>query len=100
VRVSDEMIGTLADRLPNNVREMRRNGNQTRLQNVDTCAAEFDAATPIFTALMKRRTRHAVDRKKAVSSLGANPYRTGYRIRLLQRTRGAGAERGRLPEAS
>jgi len=41
---SDEMIGTLADRAAGtgqgNAAGME---NQTRLQNVDTCAAEFDA---------------------------------------------------------
>jgi carbamoyl-phosphate synthase large subunit len=43
------MIGTLADRLPEQVRQMRCDWNiKPVYKMVDTCAAEFDAATPYF----------------------------------------------------
>jgi carbamoyl-phosphate synthase large subunit len=46
---SDEQIGTLADRLPDQVREQRQQWNiRPVYKMVDTCAAEFDAATPYF----------------------------------------------------
>jgi len=46
---SDEQIGTLADRLTEQVRQLRHNWNiRPVYKMVDTCAAEFDAATPYF----------------------------------------------------
>ncbi len=46
---SDEQIGTLADRLPEQVRQLRHEWNiRPVYKMVDTCAAEFDAATPYF----------------------------------------------------
>jgi carbamoyl-phosphate synthase large subunit len=46
---SDEQIGTLADRLPEQVRGLRHSWNiRPVYKMVDTCAAEFDAATPYF----------------------------------------------------
>ncbi|HIE16620.1 MAG TPA: carbamoyl-phosphate synthase large subunit, partial [Dehalococcoidia bacterium] len=46
---SDEQIGTLADRLPEQVRQLRRHWNiRPVYKMVDTCAAEFDAETPYF----------------------------------------------------
>jgi carbamoyl-phosphate synthase large subunit len=46
---SDEQIGTLADRLPEQVRRQRREwGVRPVYKMVDTCAAEFDAETPYF----------------------------------------------------
>ncbi|HZP26639.1 MAG TPA: carbamoyl-phosphate synthase large subunit [Dehalococcoidia bacterium] len=46
---SDESIGTLADRLPEQVRELRRqSGIRPIYKTVDTCAAEFEAETPYF----------------------------------------------------
>ena len=45
----DGQIGTLADRLPEQVRQMRHDWNiRPVYKMVDTCAAEFDAATPYF----------------------------------------------------
>jgi len=46
---SDEMIGTLADRLPEQVRQLRQEwGVLPVYKMVDTCAAEFEAQTPYF----------------------------------------------------
>ncbi|MCH7999182.1 MAG: carbamoyl-phosphate synthase large subunit [Chloroflexi bacterium] len=47
--LSDAVIGTLADRLPEQVRTLRREwGVQPVYKMVDTCAAEFEAETPYF----------------------------------------------------
>ena len=46
---SDEQIGTLADKLTEQVRQIRQSWNiKPVYKMVDTCAAEFDAATPYF----------------------------------------------------
>jgi carbamoyl-phosphate synthase large subunit len=46
---SDRVIGTLADRLPEQVRELRHQwGLKPVYKMVDTCAAEFEATTPYF----------------------------------------------------
>jgi len=45
----DESIGTLADRLPEQVRDLRQRwGIRPVYKTVDTCAAEFEAETPYF----------------------------------------------------
>jgi carbamoyl-phosphate synthase large subunit len=78
---SDEMIGTLADRLPEQVREMRLEWNiRPVYKMVDTCAAEFDAATPYFYSTYETENEAiAVDRKKAVV-IGSGPIRIGQGI--------------------
>ena len=46
---SDEQVGVLADMLPEQVRNLRRSWNiRPVYKMVDTCAAEFDAATPYY----------------------------------------------------
>ena len=46
---SDVQIGTLADMLPEQVRNLRRQwGLRPVYKTVDTCAAEFDAVTPYY----------------------------------------------------
>ena len=46
---SDVQIATLGDRLPDQVRQLRRDwGVSPVYKMVDTCAAEFEAATPYF----------------------------------------------------
>ena len=47
--LSDEIIGTLADRLPEQVRDLRMEWDVRPVyKTVDTCAAEFEAETPYF----------------------------------------------------
>ena len=80
---SDEMIGTLADRLPEQVREMRQEWKiRPVYKMVDTCAAEFDAATPYFYSTYETENEAiAVDQEKSRGHrLGANPHRAGNRI--------------------
>jgi carbamoyl-phosphate synthase large subunit len=78
---SDEMIGTLADRLPEQVREMRQEWKiRPVYKMVDTCAAEFDAATPYFYSTYETENEaNAADRKKAVV-IGSGPIRIGQGI--------------------
>jgi carbamoyl-phosphate synthase large subunit len=78
---SDEMIGTLADRLPEQVREMRQEWKiRPVYKMVDTCAAEFDAATPYFYSTYESENEAiAADKKKAVV-IGSGPIRIGQGI--------------------
>ncbi|MFC2002871.1 carbamoyl-phosphate synthase large subunit [Chloroflexota bacterium] len=78
---SDEMIGTLADRLPEQVREVRHSWNiRPVYKMVDTCAAEFDAATPYFYSTYEQENEaEPVKGKKAVV-IGSGPIRIGQGI--------------------
>jgi carbamoyl-phosphate synthase large subunit len=78
---SDEEIGTLADKLPEQVRQMRNTWNiRPVYKMVDTCAAEFDAATPYFYSTYEQENEAiAEDRNKAVV-IGSGPIRIGQGI--------------------
>jgi hypothetical protein len=57
---SDSQIGTLADRLTEQVRQLRHEwGMRPVYKMVDTCAAEFDAATPYFYSSYEKETRQS-----------------------------------------
>lgn len=73
---SDVMIGTLADRLPEQVRQLRINWNMKPVYKmVDTCAAEFDAATPYFYSTYESENEaFPLPGKKAVV-IGSGPIR-------------------------
>jgi carbamoyl-phosphate synthase large subunit len=78
---SDSQIGTLADRLPEQVREQR---NDLKIKPVykmvDTCAAEFDAETPYFySAYEKENEAEPIDGDKALV-IGSGPIRIGQGI--------------------
>jgi len=78
---SDAQIGTLADKLPEQVRQLRRNWQiHPVYKMVDTCAAEFDAATPYFySAYEEENEAEALKDKKAVV-IGSGPIRIGQGI--------------------
>ncbi len=78
---SDEQIGTLADRLPERVRQLRHNWRINPVYKmVDTCAAEFDAETPYFySAYEKENEAEPIHDKKAVV-IGSGPIRIGQGI--------------------
>ena len=78
---SDEQIGTLADRLPEQVRQLRHDWNiRPVYKMVDTCAAEFDAATPYFYSTYEQENEAvAVPENKAVV-IGSGPIRIGQGI--------------------
>ncbi len=78
---SDEQIGTLADRLPEQVREMRHNWRILPVYKmVDTCAAEFDAESAYFysTYEMENEAEPLEGGKAVVISSG--PIRIGQGI--------------------
>jgi carbamoyl-phosphate synthase large subunit len=78
---SDEQIGTLSDKLPEQVRQMRHTWQLKPVYKmVDTCAAEFDAATPYFYSTYEQENEAvAEDAKKAVV-IGSGPIRIGQGI--------------------
>ncbi|MEE9365233.1 MAG: carbamoyl-phosphate synthase large subunit [Dehalococcoidales bacterium] len=78
---SDEQLGTLADRLPEQVRQLRHDWNiKPVYKMVDTCAAEFDAATPYFYSTYEQENEaEPVHRDKAVV-IGSGPIRIGQGI--------------------
>jgi len=78
---SDLQIGTLADRLPEQVRELRYQWNiRPVYKMVDTCAAEFDAATPYFySAYEQENEAEPLKGGKAVV-IGSGPIRIGQGI--------------------
>jgi carbamoyl-phosphate synthase large subunit len=78
---SDEAIATLADRLPEQVRELRHEWNiRPVYKMVDTCAAEFDAATPYFYSTYEQENEaEPIAENKAVV-IGSGPIRIGQGI--------------------
>src|SRR5271157_1907945 len=78
---SDEMIGTLADRLPEQVREMRQEWKITPVYKmVDTCAAEFDAATPYFYSTYESENEAIASSQQKAVVIGSGPIRIGQGI--------------------
>jgi len=77
----DEQIGTLADRLPEQVRQIRHEWHiRPVYKMVDTCAAEFDAETPYFySTYEKENEAEPLEGKKAVV-IGSGPIRIGQGI--------------------
>ncbi|MCH8814878.1 MAG: carbamoyl-phosphate synthase large subunit [Chloroflexi bacterium] len=69
--LSDAVIGTLADRLPEQVRELRREWGVTPVYKmVDTCAAEFDAETPYFYSTYPASANAAGQQENEAPALG------------------------------
>ncbi|MCX8126773.1 MAG: carbamoyl-phosphate synthase large subunit, partial [Dehalococcoidia bacterium] len=78
---SDSMIGTLADRLPEQVRELRKRWRIVPVYKmVDTCAAEFDAATPYFYSSYEKENEAIVLPGKKALVIGSGPIRIGQGI--------------------
>jgi carbamoyl-phosphate synthase large subunit len=78
---SDEQIGTLADRLPEQVRQQRHSWNIRPVYKiVDTCAAEFDASTPYFYSTYEQENEaQSLEQNKSVV-IGSGPIRIGQGI--------------------
>jgi carbamoyl-phosphate synthase large subunit len=78
---SDEQIGTLADVLPERVRAMRKRwGIVPAYKMVDTCAAEFEAATPYFYSTYEQENEALASREAKAVVLGSGPIRIGQGI--------------------
>ncbi len=81
VGFSDEMIGTLADRLPDQVRDLRHDwGIRPVYKMVDTCAAEFDAATPYFYSTYEQENEAVAEPVNKAVVIGSGPIRIGQGI--------------------
>ncbi len=78
---SDEQIGTLADRLPEQVRQIRQTWQiRPVYKMVDTCAGEFDAETPYFYSTYEKENEAGpLEGRKAVV-IGSGPIRIGQGI--------------------
>jgi carbamoyl-phosphate synthase large subunit len=77
----DDDIGTLADRLPEQVRQLRREwGLRPAYKMVDTCAAEFDAATPYFYSTYERANEALPEPSPKTLVVGSGPIRIGQGI--------------------
>src|SRR5690606_3366402 len=78
---SDAAIGTLADRLPEQVRALREEGGLRPVyKRVDTCAAEFDAATPYFYSSYEEENEAPPQPGERVLVIGSGPIRIGQGI--------------------
>ena len=78
---SDIQIGTLADRLPEQVRQLRHDwGMQPVFKMVDTCAAEFDAATPYFYSTYEKENESLAENRNKAIVIGSGPIRIGQGI--------------------
>ena len=78
---SDAQVGTLADMLPEQVRNLRRQwGLRPVYKTVDTCAAEFDAVTPYYYSTYDEENEAPpLDGQKALV-IGSGPIRIGQGI--------------------
>ncbi|MDH5696457.1 MAG: carbamoyl-phosphate synthase large subunit, partial [Dehalococcoidia bacterium] len=78
---SDEQIGTLADRLPEQVRQLRHSWNIRPVYKiVDTCAAEFDASTPYFYSTYEQENEAQPLQGNKAIVIGSGPIRIGQGI--------------------
>jgi len=78
---SDEQIGTLADRLPEQVRQLRHEWNiRPVYKMVDTCAAEFDAGTPYFYSTYEQENEAQPIKGNKAIVIGSGPIRIGQGI--------------------
>ncbi len=77
----DAQIATLADRLPEQVRELRKEWGITPVYKmVDTCAGEFEAVTPYFYSTYEQENEAVPDGAESAVVLGSGPIRIGQGI--------------------
>ena len=78
---TDEQVGTLADMLPEQVRNLRRQwGLRPVYKTVDTCAAEFEAVTPYFYSTYDQENEALPLQGKKAVVIGSGPIRIGQGI--------------------
>jgi carbamoyl-phosphate synthase large subunit len=78
---SDEYIGLLTDKDERSIRNMRIAKNlKPVFKMVDTCAAEFEAATPYFYSTYESECEARPSTNKKVIVVGAGPIRIGQGI--------------------
>lgn len=77
----DAQIATLADRLPEQVRELRKEWGITPVYKmVDTCAGEFEAVTPYFYSTYEQENEALPEHGDSAIVLGSGPIRIGQGI--------------------
>ncbi len=77
----DAQIATLADRLPEQVRELRKEwGIKPVYKMVDTCAGEFEAVTPYFYSTYEQENEAVPESGESAIVLGSGPIRIGQGI--------------------
>ncbi|MFA5375492.1 MAG: carbamoyl-phosphate synthase large subunit [Dehalococcoidia bacterium] len=78
---SDIQIGTLADRLPDQIRAQRHEWKITPVYKmVDTCAAEFDAETAYFYSTYEQENEAEPIKGNKAVVIGSGPIRIGQGI--------------------
>ena len=78
---SDAQIATLADRLPEQVRDLRKQWGITPVYKmVDTCAGEFVAVTPYFYSTYEQENEATPQGGSRAIVLGSGPIRIGQGI--------------------
>ena len=78
---SDVQVATLADRLPQQVRRLRREwGIKPVYKMVDTCAAEFEAVTPYFYSTYEQENEAQPLKGPKAVVVGSGPIRIGQGI--------------------
>jgi carbamoyl-phosphate synthase large subunit len=77
----DTQIASLADRLPEQVRSLRRDWGITPVYKmVDTCAGEFEAVTPYFYSTYEQENEAIAEPGESAIVLGSGPIRIGQGI--------------------
>ena len=83
----DNVIAELTGKTEREIHDLRHdNGITASYKMVDTCAAEFAAETPYYYSVFgsENEVVETSGKKKVlVLGSGTDPYRTGYRVRLL-----------------
>src|SRR5438477_12485532 len=78
---SDIQVATLADRLPEQVRDLRKDWDLRPVYKmVDTCAAEFEAVTPYFYSTYEQEQQATPLAGAKAVILGSGPIRIGQGI--------------------
>ncbi len=78
---SDEQAGTLADMLPEQVRNLRQQwALRPAYKMVDTCAAEFEAVTPYYYSTYDQENEALAQPGKKAVVIGSGPIRIGQGI--------------------
>jgi carbamoyl-phosphate synthase large subunit len=78
---SDGQVGTLADQLPEQVRNLRHQwGLRPVYKTVDTCAAEFDAVTPYYYSTYDEENEALPLEGAKALVIGSGPIRIGQGI--------------------
>src|SRR5659263_116667 len=79
--LSDERIAILTGKSREEINDMRRhNGIIPTYKMVDTCAAEFEAATPYYYSTYEEQCEDIPSNKKKVLIIGSGPIRIGQGI--------------------